>query len=303
MYVVLGGPGVGMTRNLSKAIEILADTGQLCILTSDLTPVRNQHVSMLRALLNDELFNCIRVEGRRGLDELSKSRTMPALLWERMKPHVLAYERTTDELWDRMTKAYAARVAIRQNGKIRQVPLATKLINEFGGFSLELEEAHIAHACRRCDLEALVKSNHLIILQSTNIIVGTAEAIGKQQCIKDLISAHGREALKLLAWDEITRSLQITYNMLLLKLQRLIHEGTQIALIGDPCQVDVRLDMPTSIAERLHNRGVAKSMMSWLLDSVMHSKPSSTSLVSRIDFVNRYQSGMRCPKTLGRILH
>ena len=80
--------------------------------------------------------------------------------------------------------------------------------------------------------------------------------------------------------------------MFLLNLQRLIHEGTQIALIGDPCQVEVRLDMPASIAERLHNRGVAKSMMSWLLDSVMHSKPSSTRLVSRIDFVNRYQSGM-----------
>ena len=86
--VVLGGPGVGKTRKLSKAIEILADTGQLCILTSDLTPVRNQHVSMLRALLDDKLFDCVRVEGRRGLDELSRSRTMPALLWERMKPDV-----------------------------------------------------------------------------------------------------------------------------------------------------------------------------------------------------------------------
>ena len=94
--------------------------------------MRNQHVSILRALLDDKLFDCVRVEGRRGLDELSRSRTMPALLWERMKPDVLAYERTTDELWDRMTRAYAARVAIRQNGKVRRVPLATKLIDEFG---------------------------------------------------------------------------------------------------------------------------------------------------------------------------
>ena len=48
---------------------------------------------MLRSVLHESVFcEQVRVVGKRGLDELARSRTLPALVWERMAPLVAAHE-------------------------------------------------------------------------------------------------------------------------------------------------------------------------------------------------------------------
>ena len=95
MYLALGGPGVGKTSG--RVVECIQDVcrqgEKRALLVSSLCKVRNLHVAMLQSALDAAVFSeQVRVVGSRGLDKLARSRTLPALVWQRMEPVVAAHE-------------------------------------------------------------------------------------------------------------------------------------------------------------------------------------------------------------------
>ena len=104
MYLGFGGPGVGKTsgRVLDCLRDVCGEGSKRALLVSGLCKVRNLHVTMLRNVLGETVFcEQVRVVGTRGLDDLARSRTLVALVWQHMATLVSNYE-------DRLTKLAAA---------------------------------------------------------------------------------------------------------------------------------------------------------------------------------------------------
>ena len=83
VYLALGGPGVGKTSG--RVVQCLQDVcrkGETrALLVSGLRQMRNLHVAMLKGFLEESVFSKhVRVVGSRGLDDLARSRTLPALI-------------------------------------------------------------------------------------------------------------------------------------------------------------------------------------------------------------------------------
>ena len=90
----LGGPGIGKTTEEGgEPLRACARDGSPALLLSSLNSVRNNQVAALQHIVGEDLFELrVRCEGQRDLDELSRSRTVDALVWKSMKPVVRAHE-------------------------------------------------------------------------------------------------------------------------------------------------------------------------------------------------------------------
>ena len=131
MYLALGGPGVGKTSG--RVVECIQDVcrrgEKRALLVSSLCKLRNLHVAMLRSALGEGFCEQVRVVGSRGLDELARSQTLPALVWKRMARKVAAHE-------DRLTKLDAAASHVAALGALtrRFGKIVVDVIDSFAGF-------------------------------------------------------------------------------------------------------------------------------------------------------------------------
>ena len=113
---------------------------------SRLSKVRNLHVAMLRDALDESVFcgsvlcEQVRVASSRGLDELARSRTLTALVWQRMAPVVAAHEDRLRKLDDAASHVAALEAVALRLGKI-----VVDVIDSFGG----LQNHPGNHALRR----------------------------------------------------------------------------------------------------------------------------------------------------------
>ena len=119
----------------------------------------------MRWNFGDDLFAAtVRVVGSNNLDALAKSRTLSALVWQRIQPEVLQYEDQVGQLVDCASRVDAVKaVSMRlqcphPHAQDRRMSLnfrlhnAATLIASFADVHNELAEKHASVAKERCRL-------------------------------------------------------------------------------------------------------------------------------------------------------
>jgi hypothetical protein len=142
MYLALGGPGVGKTSGrVVECIQGLCrQDDKRALLVSSLCKVRNSHVAHLRSALDASAFNeQVRVLGSHGLDDLARSRTLPALVWQRMQAQVTAYEDRLTRLDDAASHVVALRYCFVRLSKQQHL---VDMIESYGCFNELLASMH-----------------------------------------------------------------------------------------------------------------------------------------------------------------
>ena len=166
LYAAFAGPGVGKTtRRLADVLRHDAEHGQHAILACSLSDLRNRHVDMLRWNFGDDLFAAtVRVVGSNNLDALAKSRTLSALVGQRIQPEVLQYEDQMGQLVDCTSRVGAVKAVsmrlqcLHPHAQDRRMSLnfhlhnAATLIASFADVHNELSEKHASVAKERCRL-------------------------------------------------------------------------------------------------------------------------------------------------------
>ena len=290
VYLALGGPGVGKTSG--RVVECIQDVcrqgKKRALLVSSLCKVRNLHVAMLRSALDESVFcEQVRVVGSSGLDELARSRTLPALVRQRMAPVVAAHE-------DRLTKLdeAASHVAALGALALRFGKLVVDIIDSFGGFKITLATMHRVVAAERCALEAHVSIVEHNIICSTRVLVSTVGSLLRQSARREVCSEAG--VLSFVLGDEGTRTLKFEFDMLMASLGSVVDKDTRLGLVGDPCQLKTVL-RTLKCTSSLHVAcGLNLSAVGWILDLLIAEKPAPIDFVARVDLLNRYKASQRC---------
>ena len=292
MYLALGGPGVGKTSG--RVVDCIQD---LCrheekraLIMSGLCKVRNNHVAQLRSALDASAFNeQVRVLGSHGLDDLARSRTLPALVWQRMQAQVTAYEDRLTRLDDAASHVGALRYCFVRLSKQQHL---VDMIESYGCFNELLAGKHCVVAGERCALEAQVFIVEKSILHSTRVLVSTVGSLLRQSAMREIGSDAG--VLGFALCDEGTRTLKFEIDMLMVSLAKIVDADTRLAIVGDPCQVKSAL-RTLKCTSSLHVAcGLGLSAVSWILDLLLSEKPTPADFVARVDLLNRYKASHRC---------
>ena len=196
VYLALGGPGVGKTSG--RVVECIQDVcvngHKRVLLVCSLCQVRNMHVGMLQSSLAPDVFaEQVRVIGSRGLDELARSRTLPALVWRRMEAIVSLYERRLSLLHDAATRVSALGVFLRwlkTNAAYfrgdRPMENVIELINSFGVFKETLATMHKVVASDRHAVETYVSTVQKDIIASTRVLVSTVGSLLRKSALREV---------------------------------------------------------------------------------------------------------------------
>ena len=289
MYLALGGPGAGKTsgRVVECIQAVCRQREKRALLVSSLCKVRNLHVAMLRSALGESVFcEQVRVVGSRGLDELARSRTLPALVWQRMAPVVAAHEDRLTKLDEAASHVAALGALARRFGKI-----VVDVIESFGGFKITLATMHLVVAAERCALEAHVSIVEQIIICSTRVLVSTVGSLLRQSALREVGSEAG--VLSFALCDEATRTQKFEFDMLMASLGSVVDKDTRLGLVGDPCQVKTAL-RTLKCTSSLHVAcGLGLSAVGWILDLLIAEEPAPTDFVARVDLLNRYKASQQ----------
>ena len=229
VYLALGSLGVGKTSG--RVVECVHDVcGQgekRALLVSGLCKVRNLHVAMLRSALGESVFReQVRVVGSRGLDELSRSRTLSALVWQRMALIVEAYE-------DRLTKLAVAASHVAALGALCRKfgKLVADVIEGFGGIKIVLVAVHRVVAAERCAIEAYVSTVEQDIISSSHVLVSTIGSLLRESALREVGSEVG--VLTFVLCDEGTRTMKFEFDMLMASLGKIVDKDSRLGIVGD----------------------------------------------------------------------
>ena len=299
-YCALGGPGMGKTGDkVIHEIQRCSVAGELCILASPLNSVRKTRLKLaLEAISTDVFQRRVRVLGARDLDDLAKTRTLEAITWGKMKDSVFIYEARMLDLWSAMMRAQAAQTI----GDALGSDAIVAIIDVFGGFYEDLVRAHNEIALERVELSRLVKRVRQEVLEETSTLITTSQALTSRQSLVNFKRGHGDRSISLLVFDEITRQLQIDYNLFLMALEPWLTEHTHLAFAGDPCQTGVSCDSLPSTMAMFTNHGTTSTTMNWLLDKLVDQRRQPAVIVEAVDFVNRDNPSRRCRPHVARLV-
>ena len=194
IYLALGGPGVGKTsgRIVDCIQQVCREGKKRVLLISSLCQVRNMHVQMLVNTLSAGGFlEQVRVIGTHGLDKLAQSRTLPALVWQRMEPMVVQYEHRLTLLYAAGTRVVALAVLTRELEKFEHsqqehIEFIVNHIESFGMFRSNLATMHQVVAYDRHELEGYVSTVEREIIASTRVLVSTVGSLLRNTALREV---------------------------------------------------------------------------------------------------------------------